>query len=490
MVYQTAQDSTGARTIAGPFTLREAVVIGGGLLLLLGSVLPFQFGGLPVNIWVFNGLVFNQLVSLALPVLVAGAFAWRRLTGRTRVVVGSLTLDQLASVVAVLTVLYFFLGVVLTMNASFLLGLLGALALLAGTTAASVIPGFAQDFQNGEGHVLTRPVRPSRPRAERAPSGDAEESGAAAPRSAAVAAGSDGPGEAGAARKAEPAALSTASEGSPMPAQDASAWQSAAAAPAAPGPTGDQPARGQSEPARTASDARATPPEEAVPLDAAPLDAASRKDSDSLDNAAPRDDADSLHTAAPLDAATALGDVVPRGGATPSSDPGGAAGEARVVGASSGGRGQDDTPAPHEAGAGDTRHDAHTADAHTADAHTAVAHPVDTGTPAAGARADGSSAAGATTGGDATPVDRDGQDTDDEPFEATRSGDEAPAYQAFWFAVPRPREVVDERSGRQVFTAEPGAWILALEDRGDEFLVQDTDGRVGVLRDLTNVERA
>lgn len=445
MVYQTAQDSTEARTIAGPFTLREAVVIGGGLLLLLGSVLPFQFGGLPVNIWVFNGLVFNQLVSLALPVLVAGAFAWRRLTGRTRVVVGSLTLDQLASVVAVLTVLYFFLGVVLTLNASFLLGLLGALALLAGTTAASVIPGFAQDFQDGEGHVLTRPIRPAGPRAERAPSRDSEETGAAAPTSAAVAAGSGGPGEADAARKAEPAALSSASEGSPMPAQDASAWQSAAAAPAAPGPTGDQPARGQAEPARTASDARATPHEEAPPLDAA-----SWNDSDAVDKAAPRDGSDSLHKAAMPDDATALGDVVPRDEATPSSGA---------------------VEAPR-------------------DAHTAAARTVDTGTPAAEARADQAPASGATSGNGATPADRDGQDTDDEPFEATRSGDEPPAYQAFWFAVPRPREVVDERSGRQVFTAEPGAWILALEDRGDEFLVQDTDGRVGVLRDLTNVERA
>ncbi len=30
---------------------------------------------------------------------------------------------------------------------------------------------------------------------------------------------------------------------------------------------------------------------------------------------------------------------------------------------------------------------------------------------------------------------------------------------------------------------------MALEDRGHEFLVQDTDGKLGVLRELSNIER-
>lgn len=62
-------------------------------------------------------------------------------------------------------------------------------------------------------------------------------------------------------------------------------------------------------------------------------------------------------------------------------------------------------------------------------------------------------------------------------------------YQAFWFAVAHPRVVVDEHTGMPAFTIEPGAWVLALEDRGEEFLVQDTDGKVGVLRDLSHIER-
>ena len=74
---------------------------------------------------------------------------------------------------------------------------------------------------------------------------------------------------------------------------------------------------------------------------------------------------------------------------------------------------------------------------------------------------------------------------------ATRKdeSDHASGYEAFWFAVAHPRVVVDERTGMPAFTIEPGAWVLALEDRGEEFLVQDTDGSVGILRDLSHIER-
>ena len=60
---------------------------------------------------------------------------------------------------------------------------------------------------------------------------------------------------------------------------------------------------------------------------------------------------------------------------------------------------------------------------------------------------------------------------------------------AFWFAVAQPRTAVDEHTGAPVFTIEPGGWVLALEDRGHEFLVQHSDGRVGILRDLSHIER-
>ena len=81
-------------------------------------------------------------------------------------------------------------------------------------------------------------------------------------------------------------------------------------------------------------------------------------------------------------------------------------------------------------------------------------------------------------------------ESDDEPFAASLRDEPQSTYQAFWFAVPQTRHALDEATGAIAFTLQPGAWILALEDRGHEFLVQDTDGRLGVLRDLAHVERA
>jgi hypothetical protein len=75
-------------------------------------------------------------------------------------------------------------------------------------------------------------------------------------------------------------------------------------------------------------------------------------------------------------------------------------------------------------------------------------------------------------------------------IEASRPYEEPEAqYEAFWFAVSQPRTAVDPTTGQPVFPLEPGQWILALQDRGHEFVVQSTDGRVGVLRDLSGIER-
>lgn len=60
----------------------------------------------------------------------------------------------------------------------------------------------------------------------------------------------------------------------------------------------------------------------------------------------------------------------------------------------------------------------------------------------------------------------------------------------FWFAVDRPQNVVDERNGKFLYKLSPGAWILALEDRGSSFVVQDGHGKTGVLLDLVGIERA
>ena len=66
---------------------------------------------------------------------------------------------------------------------------------------------------------------------------------------------------------------------------------------------------------------------------------------------------------------------------------------------------------------------------------------------------------------------------------------DAPQYEAFWFAVAQPRTAYDEHSGAPAFLIEAGGWVLALVDRGHVFLVQETEGKVGVLRELSNIER-
>jgi uncharacterized membrane protein len=76
-----------------------------------------------------------------------------------------------------------------------------------------------------------------------------------------------------------------------------------------------------------------------------------------------------------------------------------------------------------------------------------------------------------------------------DPAGRTAPSQAQPVHEAFWFAVAQPRTAVDEHTGVPAFVIEPGGWVLALEDRGSEFLVQHTDGRVGVLRDLSNIER-
>ncbi|MDN6748126.1 MAG: hypothetical protein L0L93_14205, partial [Brevibacterium sp.] len=61
--------------------------------------------------------------------------------------------------------------------------------------------------------------------------------------------------------------------------------------------------------------------------------------------------------------------------------------------------------------------------------------------------------------------------------------------QAFWFAVPEPREAVDATTGMPVFTIYPGDWFLGLEDNGSWFRVRDSDGREGLLRNTEGVQR-
>ena len=60
--------------------------------------------------------------------------------------VGSLSLDQAGSVVALFAAAYFFNSYVASMSPAYLIGLVGALAMVVGTTLAAYLGAFRADF--------------------------------------------------------------------------------------------------------------------------------------------------------------------------------------------------------------------------------------------------------------------------------------------------------------------------------------------------------
>ncbi|MDN5773275.1 MAG: hypothetical protein L0H43_05755, partial [Brevibacterium aurantiacum] len=85
--------------------------------------------------------------------------------------------------------------------------------------------------------------------------------------------------------------------------------------------------------------------------------------------------------------------------------------------------------------------------------------------------------------------DRRDENQNDSGQDGSDRGSGQSVIQAFWFAVPEPREAVDATTGMPVFTIYPGDWFLGLEDNGSWFKVRDSDGREGLLRNTEGVQR-
>ncbi|MCX2179573.1 hypothetical protein KV205_03370 [Streptomyces sp. SKN60] len=69
---------------------------------------------------------------------------------------------------------------------------------------------------------------------------------------------------------------------------------------------------------------------------------------------------------------------------------------------------------------------------------------------------------------------------------AAPAGDFAP----FWFAVPAARPLyAEDGSAAPIAELAPGAWYLAVEQRGQALIAQTQDGRRGVLQDTTGIQR-
>ena len=397
-----AKPGTTNQAVLGPFTLRDLTVFAATLILLVASLLPIFFGRF--NLWNAGSLFFLGL-GIVLPLIVTALFVARRLVPATKVRIGSLSVDQFASVVASFALAFFFVSTAAGYVPSLLVGLVGSVVLFAGTVLSRFIPFFAGDFlgrDESPAHVMARDSAVPLPK----PHTPKEPKPAAAPVPAASAS------SATSARAGTPAAS----------AEDFSA--PAASAPAAPAAVSSAP------------------------------------------------EVNEWTAAGDPSPATHAADVVPSPTATNASV----------------------TPAVAEATEGDvpTAAAAPAASAPTATAESsasapeAAVHHAGTGVPAP-ARQSAAEPAATAVHQQVRSVEPIGATVD--PASRPDESYEEPAHEAFWFAVAQHRTAVDAETGAPAFVIEPGGWVLALEDRGHEFLVQHTDGRVGVLRDLSNIER-
>nr|WP_314842677.1 hypothetical protein [uncultured Microbacterium sp.] len=64
----------------------------------------------------------------------------------------------------------------------------------------------------------------------------------------------------------------------------------------------------------------------------------------------------------------------------------------------------------------------------------------------------------------------------------------APVAQPFWILAQTERDVHDER-GDAIFRIGPTAWALVIEDRGGAYVIRHDDGRIGYLHDITDITR-
>jgi len=408
------------QTVLGPFTIRDLAVFAATLILFIASLLPI-FGG-RYNLWNLNNLFFLGL-GIVLPLVVSALFAARRLAPGTKIRIGSLSIDQFASVVASFAVAFFFLSVAGAYVPSLLVGLIGALVLFAATVLGRFLPYVSPDFQGraeAPAHVVAREaaVPVHKPRAPKKPKA---ESGASKPAA--------GGGLFSGAGAGSSAVQPNAAHHTPATAAVPTTGAAAAGAPAA-GP---------------------------APVSTAPVSTAPEaSDAGSAGDLGPATQASDVvrPASAPAAEETQLGDI-PSGSAA-AAGPASGAGASPVVGAG---------PGAGQAARGN--HDGGTA---ASDAQGSWEPPAATAVHPQ-VRAD-------------VPI---GATVD--PASRPEESDEQPIHEAFWFAVAQHRTAFDPRTGAPAFVIEPGGWVLALEDRGHEFLVQHTDGRLGVLRDLSNIER-
>lgn len=398
-----------SKAAAGPFTLRELVFGGGVALVFIGTLLPFIGGDvLYTNFWSSASLFFIG-IGILLPVVALALLAARRL-GSSGLRVGSLSVDQFASVTAVLAATFFFLQTVTAYHVGPLVALIGSLGMLAASVVAPFLPVLKDDFTDRPevpARTAARPITAARPR----PPKPAKPAAPAAPAETAAAPGSTG--------RTSPSGINPAAAGvrqNGAGLYGAGGAGAVGAGAAAAGQAGIERGTSTTAPASDAAAGDAVRPDQA-----------------------------------------AHGQV-----------------GAHAVGDTSGdASGETSREAPHgtDGPAATDRSASASARPEQTRVHDVVRDDM--------------------TRTDAAADSTSGERARQEPITATRSADEEPVVEAFWFAVGSQRPVYDEQTGREVFRLQPGDWEVGIEDRGSEFLVQDKrTGAVGILRDLRNIERA
>ncbi|WP_394248429.1 hypothetical protein [Arthrobacter pityocampae] len=465
-----------SRALVGPFTLREVLFAGGVLVVFIGTLLPFIDGIVrSENFWNTAPLFFVG-IGILLPVIALALLSGRRL-GSSGLRVGSLSVDQFASVSAVLATLFFFLQTVTDFHYGPLVALIGALIMLAATVVAPFLPVLKDDFADRPetpAHPVARaitaaqprPAKPEAPAREKQASakagdtkagdtkaGDTKAAVTDAPATDAPASGSAASGSAASAfrfgrkdkSEVNPAAAPVLQNGAGL--YGAGGAGAVGAGAAASGQSGMEPGTARSS--------------------AAPAPAADDASTDTSTDASTDPSTDSVHTGD--DGSADRTAVASAHGSVPSAD---------LSEPSAGGAHAVDS---HDAAPGSGESEGSSTAVQASSVDETRIHDVvrDEPTPAETAQP--------------TPTAQPAEERNrQEPITATRSAvDEELVVEAFWFAVGSPRPVFDEQTDRQVFVLQPGDWEVGIEDRGTEFLVQDKrTGFVGILRDLRNIERA
>lgn len=493
--------------VAGPFTVRDLSVFAATLVLFVASLIPMF--AVRYNLWNLGSLFFLGL-GVVLPLIVAALFVARRLAPATKVRVGSLSVDQFGSVVASFAVGFFFLSVAGAYTPALLVALIGSLVLLAATVLARYIPFFAGDFLDRAevpAHVMARdsavPVR--KPRAPKEPKPAAAKPGAASrgasAASGAVPAGPEarGPVSSGAVPSGHVSHEHVSHGATAVGQSTQDAARTGTAGAVIPGATADiagaagaAPATGMWPAANAASSAAASP--ETGP--AAVVPSAHAGDAAAPPNTAEADAAQtSAVQAGAVQPNTVQANTAQTRSAQTGTGPSPSADAAAQLAAAEAEQTQLNGAVSPAAGAQEARAEAPVAGAEAAPTPATEGAAANAG--AAARQAEAARAASATPATAVHPrVEVPEQAWSQEPIGATvdpasrpEESEQEQVHEAFWFAVAQHRTAVDERTGAPLFGIEPGGWVLALEDRGDEFLVQHTDGRVGVLRDLSNIER-